>query len=80
MFDLELMTQREDKALTVLLALTDQEHAATQTRIQMVSLPPTFEAPVRLLTGTGVTDPSTRPCFSISLWASFLDTPPWNHG
>lgn len=26
------------------------------------------------------THPSTRPCFSISLCASFLDTPPWNHG
>lgn len=32
-FDLELMTQRQDEALTVLLALTDQEHAATQTRV-----------------------------------------------
>lgn len=31
-FDLQLMTQRQDKALAMLLALTDQEHAATQTR------------------------------------------------
>lgn len=32
-FDLQLMTQRQDEALSVLLALTDQEHAATHTRV-----------------------------------------------
>lgn len=75
-FDLELVTQRQDKALSVLLALTDQEHAATQTRVIAMdtdgqfSSGTTSETTVRLLTGTtnaGVTDPSTRPCFSISL-------------
>lgn len=31
MFDFQLMTQGQDEALAVLLALTDQEHAAAQT-------------------------------------------------
>lgn len=73
-FDLQLMAQRQDEALTVLLALTDQEHAATQTRRHRHG----YGWPLYRCRQN--TDPSTRPCFSISLWASFLDTPPWNHG
>lgn len=42
-FDLQLVRQRQDEALAVLLALPDQEHAAAQTRVVAVtvaSLPP----------------------------------------
>lgn len=38
MFGLQLVTQREDKALRVLLALTNQEHAATQTRTETIQI------------------------------------------
>lgn len=38
MFGLQLVTQREDKALRVLLALTNQEHAATQTRTETIRI------------------------------------------
>lgn len=36
-FDFQLMTQGQDEALAVLLALTDQEHAAAQTRVTAVT-------------------------------------------
>lgn len=74
MFDLELMAQRQDKALTVLLALTDQEHAATQTRVlttdSQFTTRTTSETSVRRLHRTPL--PLTRPPGPASLSASEL--------